>query len=371
MIPVNRRNVFKAHEQKLFMAQNFEIQEIRLPEEIDALVSVWNEALPESFEMSSERLNGYLAEDPNFDSEGCIGAFVNGELAGFVIGKRWRIPNHDLGNEDSSQWLRDGIGGISMIGVKPTYQRQGIGTGLVHVIETFFRTHGVSVVSIGREPGRHFLPGVPKYLETCLEFFFDNLGYNIGFESSIDIMGDISEYEESPSDNPKLWEKVEANKADGFYVIGYTPELEFKLLDFMKATFPGKWYMRAADHAHEPRAAADELQLLVKRTGEDIEIFGFADTSSQLSIVLGPPTMVQSRGDPAFGGLGPIGIAKELRGSKGLGAMLLHYALLNLKRKGVERVLIDWTSQGLLDRYYGPAGFKLYMSYVSTKKELD
>jgi hypothetical protein len=42
-----------------------------------------------------------------------------------------------------------------------------------------------------------------------------------------------------------------------------------------------------------------------------------------------------------------------------------------LQRKGVKRVLIDWTSQGLLDRYYGPAGFKLYMNYVSLKKEIE
>jgi hypothetical protein len=58
---------------------------------------------------------------------------------------------------------------------------------------------------------------------------------------------------------------------------------------------------------------------------------------------------------------------KELRGSRGLGAMLLHHALVNLHRKGVAKVLIDWTSKGLLDRYYGPAGFKLYVNYPRLK----
>ncbi len=51
--------------------------------------------------------------------------------------------------------------------------------------------------------------------------------------------------------------------------------------------------------------------------------------------------------------------------------MLLHCALVNLHRKGVNKVLIDWTSKGLLDRYYGPAGFKHYMTYISVKKELS
>lgn len=354
------------------MVQDFEIGMIRLPDEIDALVEAWNQALPDSFVTSPERLNGYLAEDPNFDPDGCLGAFtVDGELAGFVIGKRWIIPNHELGEDDAAQWFRDKQGGISMIGVKPMYQRKGIGTALVGAIERFFQAHNVAIVSIAREPGRHFLPGVPQRLEDQMEYFWDKIGYNVGFDTAIDIMGDISGYEEYPADNPKLCDKIEANKAEGFDVIGYQPDLEAKLLDFMRAEFPGKWYWRAMSHAREPRAAADELQLLVKGTGEDMEICGFADTASQVSIVLGPPTMVQCRSDPAFGGLGPIGIARDLRGSKGLGAMLLHYALLNLKRTGVERVLIDWTSQGLLDRYYGPAGFNLYMRYVSSKKELE
>ena len=51
--------------------------------------------------------------------------------------------------------------------------------------------------------------------------------------------------------------------------------------------------------------------------------------------------------------------------------MLLHYALVHLKEKGVTTVLIDWTSHGLLDRYYGPAGFKFYMNYCSLTKEFD
>src|SRR5271157_262962 len=354
------------------MLPDFEIRPINLPDEIDILVETWNQALPDSFMTSTDRLNVYLVEDPNFDPDGCLGAYAsNGDLVGFIIGKRWIIPNHDLCNEDSTQWFRDATGGIAMIGIKPDYQRQGIGTVLVGAIERFFQAHDVAVVSIGREPGRHFLPGVPQPLEDCLELFFDKLGYNKGFETSIDIIGDISGYEEFPGDNPKLCDKIEANKADGFDVIGYNPELESKLMEFMKAIFPGKWYWRAASHARETRAAADELQLLVRGNGDDVEVLGFADTASQASIVLGPPTLVQSRGDEVFGGLGPIGIAKEIRGNRGLGAMLLHYALLNLKRKGVEWVLIDWTSQGLLDRYYGPAGFKLYMLYVSTKKELE
>nr|MDO8114156.1 GNAT family N-acetyltransferase [Candidatus Sigynarchaeota archaeon] len=351
--------------------EEYTIRPIQLPTELDVLVATWNAALPASFTMSPERLNGYLSLDPNFDPEGCLGAFSGtGDLHGFVIGKRWLIPNHDMADDDATQWRRDGTMGVGMIGVKPDFQRKGIGKKLMKAIEAFFRKHEAGMVSIGREPGRHFLPGVPGSIEDTLEFF-DKCGYNRGFEMAIDIIGDISAYEEFPRDNPKLCEKIKNNKADGFDVVGFRPALKGKVLAFMNEQFKGRWYWRVAAYANEPRAAPDELQLLVRKKGKAVDIVGFAATASQASFALGSPTIVQSRGDTQFGGLGPIGIARELRGSRGLGAMLLHYALLNLKRKGVKRVLIDWTSQDLLKRYYGPAGFKQYENYVSVKTEFE
>nr|MDO8088530.1 GNAT family N-acetyltransferase [Candidatus Sigynarchaeum springense] len=353
------------------MVEKVDMRPVRLPAEMEALVATWIESLPVSFEMSADRLAGYLTGDPNFDPEGCIGAFTpGGELAGFVIGKRWRIPNHDMANDDAMQWARDGTGGIGMVCVRPGYQRKGIGKQLMAAIEAFFVKHGVMVISIGREPGRHFLPGVPQPLEDCLEFF-DKCGYRHGFESAIDIMADISSIDSVLEKNRKLRDKIAANRADGYDVIPYQPALEKDLLEFMRATFPGKWYWTVASHANAPGAPLDELQVLVRRKGNTRQVLGFAKTATQASIGLGPATLVQSRGSADFGGLGPIGIASSIRGNRGLGAMLLHCALANLHRKGVNNVLIDWTSQGLLDRYYGPAGFAQYMTYISVKKELE
>ncbi|MEX2680751.1 MAG: GNAT family N-acetyltransferase [Candidatus Sigynarchaeota archaeon] len=353
------------------MVEKMDMRPMHLPAELGALAAAWTESLPGSFEMSAERLAGYLTGDPNFDPEGCIGAFTpGGELAGFVIGKRWRIPNHDMANDDAIQWTRDGTGGIGMICVRPGFQRKGIGKQLMAAIESFFVKNGVMVISIGREPGRHFLPGVPQPLEDRLEFF-DKCGYRHGFESAIDIMADISGIDAILERNRKLRDKIAANRVDGYDVIPYEPALERDLLEFMRAAFPGKWYWTVACHVNAHQVPRDELQLLVHRQGEKVQVLGFAKTATQAGIDLGPATLVQSRGSADFGGLGPIGIASEIRGHRGLGAMLLHYALVNLHRKGVNKVLIDWTSHGLLDRYYGPAGFSHYMTYISVKKELE
>ncbi len=344
---------------------------MRLPVELEAMVAAWNVSLPGSFEMSAERLEGYLSRDPNFDPEGCIGAFTpEGILVGFIIGKRWRIPNHEMANDDANQWIRDGTGGIGMVSVRPGFQRKGIGKQLMAAVESFFVKNDVLVISIGREPGRHLLPGVPQPLEDCLEFF-DKCGYTRGFESAIDIIGDISDIEAIPKDNQKLLDKMARNAADGFEVIPYDSSIKVAVLDFMWETFPGKWYWRVLSHVNDPGAPLDELQVLVRREGREMHVLGFALTATQQGTCMGPATILQSRGSQNFGGLGPIGISGGVRGSRGLGAMLLHCALVNLHRKGVDRVLIDWTSQGLLDRYYGLAGFKHFMTYVSVKKELE
>ncbi|MBN2151632.1 MAG: GNAT family N-acetyltransferase [Candidatus Lokiarchaeota archaeon] len=352
------------------MSDETSTRPMRLPAELGPLAAAWTESLPGSFEMSAERLAGYLTRDPNYDPEGCIGAFTpGGELAGFVIGKRWRVPNHDMANDDAVQWVRDGTGGIGMLCVRPGFQRKGIGKKLVAAIESFFEKSGVLVISIGREPGRHFLPGVPQPLDDCLEFF-DKCGYNQGFESAIDIVGDVSGIDTVLEKNRKLRDKMQKNAADGFEVVHYDHDMKEALLGFMRETFPGKWYWRVSSHVNDPCAPLDELQVLVQRKGEERRVLGFALTATQQGMDLGPATILQSRGSPEFGGLGPIGIATGIRGGRGIGAMLLHCALENLHRKGVNEVLIDWTSKGLLDRYYGPAGFKHYMTYVSVKKEL-
>ncbi len=139
----------------------------------------------------------------------------------------------------------------------------------------------------------------------------------------------------------------------------------------MHESFPGKWSWTVKTFIESPDVALDEMQVLVQQQGEDLIVAGFASTATQASQDPAPPTIVQIPRNTTFGGLGPIGIGFDYRGSKGLGAMLLHYALVHLKEKGVTTVLIDWTSHGLLDRYYGPAGFKFYMNYCSLTKEFD
>ena len=60
-----------------------------------------------------------------------------------------------------------------------------------------------------------------------------------------------------------------------------------------------------------------------------------------------------------YGGLGPIGIAKDIRG-RCVGNFILQRSLMQLRAIGVTRVNIDWT---ILKDFYGQFDFKPERTY--------
>ncbi len=354
------------------MVNAINIRPIVLPGELPAIVALWNRTLPAQFKINDGILRGHLDLDPNYDAGSVLGAFArDGHLVGVIIGKRWKIPNHDMAADDAQQWVRDAQWGVGVLFVAPERQRAGIGSQLLRAFEKYARENGAEVISIGREPGRHMFPGVPEPFEDCMPFFERHDYGKTGFQVSIDIIGDISGVEPLPQNNPKLVGKITNNRKNGFDVVSFRPAFKDKLLNFMKETFSGKWYWTVKTIMDAPGAVQDNLLVLIQTKGKVTQVCGFSYTATQANQPLGPPHLLHSQGDPSFGGIGPIGIARDLRGSQGLGAMLLHLSLVYLKQKGIRHVLIDWTSQGLLQRYYGPAGFKLFMNYVSVAKEFE
>ncbi|HJP82007.1 MAG TPA: GNAT family N-acetyltransferase, partial [Fimbriimonadaceae bacterium] len=91
----------------------------------------------------------------------------------------------------------------------------------------------------------------------------------------------------------------------------------------------------------------------------DQKVYGFALLQrSSDKLPIGGAVWRNSLGE-IWGSLGPIGIAKELRGN-GLGHGLLGKALEHLRDLGVRRCIIDWTT---LDAFYGRHGFEIARRY--------
>jgi predicted N-acetyltransferase YhbS len=66
-----------------------------------------------------------------------------------------------------------------------------------------------------------------------------------------------------------------------------------------------------------------------------------------------------------YGGLGPLGIAKAHR-KRGLGLAIVALAVEDLKKRGVQRMCIDWTT---LTDFYGKLGFEVWKRYRQGVKD--
>ena len=130
--------------------------------------------------------------------------------------------------------------------------------------------------------------------------------------------------------------------------------------NFLARSFPGRWRFDVMRKV-KAEGARTVFGLFVNGRCE-----GFALLQGEgCALPIGGATWRNDLGQ-SWGSLGPIGIAESIRGG-GLGAHLLHQALVELRARGARRTIIDWT--GLLD-FYGAEGFEVTRAYRSYRWEL-
>lgn len=349
-----------------------------------ALVALQHACVPPKFHLSRATIHVHTTGDPNFEPECARVARVGDDLVGFCMGKRWVTPFVEFGEAANpiAEEVRNVQAGIAAILVAPWARRQGIGTRLLRDVEAALRERNVEAITAGREPGLHLTPGVPDELSAG-HAFFEALGYAPAGRA-VDVMGSIADFMLSPA----LEARAESLRAEGYHVRSYTPGDHDALLAFLQDQFSGRWHKKALYYVERRRSPdpypVDDLVLAVRRppgksqdasdaasrAGEGEEVVGFAMTWTPASQSQGSPCRVFANDDPTYGGLGPIGLHRAVR-NKGLGLLLLGKSLLHLQIKGIRRVLIDWTSEGLATGYYAKFGFAPYIWYQSYVKEFD
>lgn len=128
------------------------------------------------------------------------------------------------------------------------------------------------------------------------------------------------------------------------------------MFEFLDREFPGRW-----PYDVRRKAKAENGLDFVLGMFDGPECIGFAviqkDGSDNLPI--GGAVWQASLGSK-WGALGPIGVAKKVRG-QGLGDALLTRSLDMLKRLGVRRCIIDWTA---IPEFYERHGFEISRTYV-------
>ncbi|MEZ4506935.1 MAG: GNAT family N-acetyltransferase [Thermomicrobiales bacterium] len=96
------------------------------PRDETGLLAVWNSALFAD-PINATTFRAKVLLDPNFDRETCLVAENRGEVAGFALGLRRRVPFFGDGYQPDESW-------ISAFGVAPQHQGQGIGSALLEQV---------------------------------------------------------------------------------------------------------------------------------------------------------------------------------------------------------------------------------------------
>jgi GNAT superfamily N-acetyltransferase len=309
-----------------------------------AVLDCWREAL--AFDaVGLEALESRVLLDQNFESDGFQCAWVDGELAGFVVCYVLNKPIEKTG-------FREDTGFISAMGVSPRFRRRGVGSALMDQAEDFFRERGRSIIVIAPYTPNYFVPGVDKdrYPEGIR--FLESKGFT---EYSEALAADalISTFEISE----RTLEKEKSLAAEGILVRHYVREDLAAFMQFLRDYMPGPWIEDARRNL---------LDLAAGRFTEDSIWLAF-DTTARSTAQPGGRIIGFCQNEREH--FGPFGVCDEYQG-KGIGTVLLARTLYAMRVRGYHSAWVLWTGQRALDGVYGRLGFKQTRRFAIMKKEI-
>ncbi|KAK2750161.1 hypothetical protein FQN57_004657 [Myotisia sp. PD_48] len=239
---------------------------------------------------------------------------------------------------------------ISAILVEPTSQGKGMGTALIgHVRNHLRKTNSTTSVTIGSSFPR-FWPGVPLDISQQSQDFFRHRGFcPISGPTARDYTADLRTYEADPS---VLSRAAEAG-------ITFAPWRKEQYAECMRKQHELFGQDDVWTGAYEQLAQMDKhSQVMVAvdtRTGKQV---GWS-LMQELGIGMTRQLALQPLLGKKSGQIGCVAVDPEAR-NKGIGLALITHAALDLKRRGLEHVFIDWTRHV---NWYERAGFKVWREY--------
>ena len=296
--------------------------------DFQALASLWNEFYPAEYAVDAELLEINTVRSSVFDwGLSQIEVDERGEVQAFVSFKRSAASLFKGPSVDQAH--------LSAI----AYRDPRLAVDLVADAKRILRNRGVNRLHFGAD-SRHFWPGCPVDCGAMCGFLMVE-----GFEDQgevFDLERDISNYR-LPQAAPDDFEYRPLQSEDDVVALRV----------FFEAQFPGRWM-------HDTLEKIDvDGPGCVYCAVRDQKVYGFALLQRSVdNLPIGGAVWRNALGEN-WGSLGPIGIAKELRGN-GLGHGLLGKALEHLRDSGVRRCIIDWTT---LDAFYGRHGFEITRRY--------
>ncbi|MEN2768665.1 GNAT family N-acetyltransferase [Ornithinibacillus xuwenensis] len=304
------------------------------------LVDLWNKELKNVFPMRQELFNQNSFLDENICHKGSrLAINKEGNVIGFITVKYYQ--------EQLEVGIPRSIGWIQSLLVDSNYRNNGVGTQLLHHAEAILKEKNIKHVILGRDPW-HYFPGIPSYdSATCK--WFEKRGYHSeGTEHDMICSYANSEIVQFP------------NKEDVTFSILHKSE-KIELIAFLHRCFPGRWEYEAR---HYFRKGGTGREFVVLKKGN--QIIGFCRINDEQSPLIAQNVYWSPLFAESLGGIGPLGVDASQR-KNGYGLAIVQAAIAFLRKRGIQRIVIDWT--GLVS-FYNKLGYTIWKSYESYKKEL-
>lgn len=306
------------------MVYDTPLQEQHLNQMLNICCSVF----PEWYHVTETKLKKNLLYDSQFDAKSsiCLWDCSKDSLIGFAGVKI--SENQDL--YPNTAW-------ISIFAIAPEWQNLGFGTLMLQKVLQQLRSNGIKKVFLGQDFA-NFFSGIPDPDKKKMEFF-ERQGFCLNMDEHYDLEADIINNVSIDNFNTKPWETYLSTAT-------YQGE-EDQLLFFLHEEFAGRW-------EYEAKAAINE-----HKNPEEIILLWNKDKTQVKGYCMLHAERDSSGNLTGYGGLGPIGISKKIRGHH-VGDFLLHQSLCQLRKIGVKRVNIDWT---ILKEFYGQFDFVPVRTY--------
>jgi GNAT superfamily N-acetyltransferase len=292
--------------------------------------SMYADAIPES------RFVRQVLLDANFRADGAPVAVRGDDVVGFCLSVARQTPLENAPSDVEK-------GYVTLIGVRPSEQRQGIGTQLLQAAEAYLRSHNRKLVMVSSYAPGYFIPGVDVNAYPAGLSFFAKHGYK-------EIIRPVAMQTSLWDLQQPQWIGERACKlaGDGVTISPFTPQLTLPLLDFAKQEFPGDWV----------RVVREAIGRIVSQGDSPSRLIAAIDNGN----VVGFSHYENER-------FGPIGVAASQRG-RGLGQVLLYQTLGAQRDAGFRAAWFLWSDDKTAARLYNGAGFREVRRFALLRKEL-
>ena len=304
------------------------------PRDLTGVLDVLAQALPAD-PISEARFVRQVLLDHNFRADGAPVARQDDRVVGFCLSLARHVPLENAPTDAER-------GYVTLMGVLPRYQRQGVGAALLDHAEKYLRAHGRNLLMIAPYSPGYFTCGVDvRAYEGGLNFFRKH-----GFaEVYRPIAMEVALWDWSYPE--WLGEKRRKLESAGVTIERYRPELTIPVLEFTAREFAGEWVRVYRDAMHRIMQGDAPARVVVAH--QDYNVLGVSHHDNER--------------------FGPIGVAASERG-RGLGHVLMYETLNAQRLAGFRTAWFLWSDDKTAARLYNAVGFREVRRFALLRKEL-